>query len=254
MRAWSHVATAAEAQAYLSTVLGQSPLQMAVHVAAAGGAGALCDLDCYGSAASRSFGTGTEALSWAVAKAAHGHRNGTHTVIGDFVFAGAAALALALEPYKVSFPVSRHIPFLPATVAVSVGGVLLWLYLCLLFGAGLKAMSWRWFRHDHVREFWACAAASAVVAFGWDLPGITMAVLLGTFIHCAGDSITKEGVAWFEPFSRHRFHFGIPERFCITTGHWVERIVVDKLIVWGAAAWFLWIHLSAAFPILKGAL
>lgn len=250
MLAWSHAATAAEAQALLSAALQQDPLVMGVQICMAAGAGAICDLDCYGSAASRSFGWGTEALSWIVAHISGGHRNGTHTVIGDGVFAAVAALALLFLPFKVTFPAFHGIPHLPSTVSVSVGGTMLWLYLMLLFGAGAKAL--RFIKHDHEREFLAFAAAGVLVVSGFDLAGITEAVLLGTVVHCAGDSVTEEGVAWLEPFSRHRFHFGIPKLLRITTGHWVERWLIDKIAIPLVAGAFIWWQLSAAFPAVRG--
>ena len=82
------------------------------------------------------------------------------------------------------------------------------------------------------------AGAAAMTWAGWDTGGIAWAILLGTFVHAAGDSITEHGVPWLEPFSAHRFHL-LPKRLLISTGHFAERWVIAPLLL-AAIGFLLW--------------
>jgi membrane-bound metal-dependent hydrolase YbcI (DUF457 family) len=203
---------------------------LAAGTAVAIGAGVLSDLDTRGSCVARSFGWSSESLAWCVHRISGGHREGTHTAVGDAICAGLAVLAIALE--GVHFAV--HLG--PVTRELSAGRIFLGIYLALLFGAGLKAL--RLIRHDHSREVLAVAAATAMAWSGFDARGIAWAILLGTFVHAAGDALTKHGVPWLEPFSDHELHL-LPEHLRIATGHLTERAVIAPgcLLALGFLAW-----------------
>jgi membrane-bound metal-dependent hydrolase YbcI (DUF457 family) len=214
----SHALSAGVAYAALGTYVWHPTLPyLATGTAVAIGAGVLSDSDTRGSCVARSFGWASEALAWVVGKISGGHREYTHTGIGDVICALLATGAIALEGTRF------HVHLGPVTRELSVGRVILAVYLALLFGAGMKAL--RVIRRDHRREFVAVAAAVAMAWSGWDSGGIAWAILVGTACHAAGDALTIHGVPWLLPFSKHEFHL-LPEGLRISTGHVVERAII----------------------------
>lgn len=207
MRNKTHCATGA-AVMEAAGVFGQhlAPPLLAFRVVTAGGAAGLPDLDTQHSYSAAALGWITEGLSWIVAKISGGHREGTHTAIGDLVAAGLAAVAVA---YRSDWEGMACLAF----------------YLAVMYGTALEAAGLFRRRKHIVRELVACAAAAAVTVTGYDTGGIAWAVLLGTIVHCAGDSLTEHGVAWLEPVSRHRFHL-LPKFLQIKTAHFAERVII----------------------------
>jgi membrane-bound metal-dependent hydrolase YbcI (DUF457 family) len=220
----THGTSAAAAMALLGTyALHQPPGALLLSAAVAAGAGTLPDLDTVGSAPARAFGLLTEALAWCVRAVSGGHREGTHTALGDVTFASIAVLALWAERFPVTLHAARD------HWHTSWGMLALIAYLALLFGAGSKALRVM-HRHDLRREALAITAATVLALSGYDAHGIALAVLVGTVAHCAGDGITKHGVAWFLPFSRRVIHL-LPKRLRITTGGRAERWLVMPALV-----------------------
>ena len=194
---------------------------LATGTAIAAGAGVLPDLDTVGSCVARSFGWASELLAGIVRRVSGGHREYTHTGVGDVICALIAVAAIALEPFHF------HVHAGPVYRELSYGRLLLGAYLALLFSAGMKAL--RLF-HDTGRELLAVAAAVAMAWSGWDAHGIAWAILLGTAIHAAGDGLTKHGVRYFAPFSQREYHL-LPVRLRLSTGHFTERAVVAPLLL-----------------------
>jgi membrane-bound metal-dependent hydrolase YbcI (DUF457 family) len=244
----AHGLSGGAAFAALGTYVWHMPLPvLATGCAIAVGAAVLPDLDTRGSCVARSFGWLSEGLAWIVHRISGGHREYTHTGAGDVLCAALAAGAIAAEPFYVRWHLrilGRVVPF-----AVSPGRIVLALYLALLLGAGLSALNL--IRRAHRREILAIVAAVVMAWTGWDTGGIAWAILLGTFAHALGDGLTKHGLAWGRPFTRHVFHL-LPERLRISTGHWPETMIVTPLLL-VALAFLAWhdagamaIHLHAA--------
>ena len=237
---YAHALSGLTASAALGTYAWHQPLPvLATGAALAAGAAVLPDLDTRGSCVARSFGGISEGLAWVVHRISGGHREYTHTGVGDVLCAALAAGAIAAEPFYVRWHLrilGRVVPF-----AVSPGRIILAIYLALLLGAGLSALNL--IRRNHRRELLAIVAAVIMAWTGWDTGGIAWAILLGTFAHALGDGLTKHGLAWGRPFTRHVFHL-LPEGFRISTGHWQERAVVTPLLL--AAFGFLVWHDTGA--------
>jgi membrane-bound metal-dependent hydrolase YbcI (DUF457 family) len=201
----------------------QRPAVLAAGTAIACGAGVLPDLDTVGSSVARSFGWITEAMAYVVRAISGGHREDTHTGCGDVLCAAIAVAAIALEAVRFR----AHLG--PVHRELSAGRLILGAYLALLFGAGMKALRIL-HRSDLRREAVAVAGAAAMAWSGFDTGGIAWAILLGTFVHCCGDGLTKHGVPWLAPFSKHILHL-LPKRWRISTGHFTERWVIAPAMV-----------------------
>lgn len=212
------------------------------------GAGVLSDIDTRGSCVARSFGWITEVMAAAVHKLAGGHREGTHSAIGDGICALIAVLAIALEP------VHFHVHVGPVARELSMGRIMLALYLALLFGAGMKAL--RHPRRDLRRELLAIGGAVAMAWSGWDAGGIAWAILIGTAVHAAGDGLTEHGVPYLLPLTNRCYHL-LPKHLRISTGHATERLFIAPACVLAlillavnavapGAELSLWAHVSHA--------
>lgn len=224
MQAVTHGPMAGAAYAAAGTYIWHQSLPvLATGTAVAIGAGVLPDLDTMGSCVARSFGLASEALAFGVARLSGGHREGTHTGVGEAVCALIAVIAISLEGTRF------HVHLGTFSHQVSAGRLLLGAYLALLFSAG--AMSLRLMRrHGLRREVLAITAAAVMVATNWDTGGIAWAILAGTFVHAAGDACTEHGVAWAKPLSGHVFHL-LPKPLRISTGHAVERILITPAVL-----------------------
>ena len=241
----AHGLSGAAVFAAVDTYIWHQPLPaLATGAALAVGAAVLPDIDTQGSCVARSFGWLSEALAWIVHRLSGGHREGTHTGVGDAIAAGLAVLAISLERFIVRFR-AGHV-----TVTVSPGRVMLGIYLALLIGAGLSALNL--IRRAHRRELLAVGAAVAMAWTGWDTGGIAWAILLGTAVHAAGDALTEHGVPWGEPFTRHVFHL-LPERFRISTGHVTERAVIVPLLL-AALVFVAWHDAGTVLPAVHTAI
>ena len=210
----THALSAGAAYAALGEfVFHQRPAVLLAGTAIACGAGVLPDMDTVGSTVARSFGAATECIAYGVRAISGGHREGTHTGVGDAVCAGLAVLAIALE--GVHFRAWHH--------ELSAGRIVLGAYLAILFGAGMMAL--RILHRGNGRRYLLAAAAAGAMAWtGFDAGGIAWAILLGTAVHCFGDMLTKHGVAWGRPFTSHVFHL-LPERLRLSTGHGAEHVL-----------------------------
>jgi membrane-bound metal-dependent hydrolase YbcI (DUF457 family) len=214
----SHALSAGVAYAALGTYVWHPTLPyLATGTAVAIGAGVVSDSDTRGSCVARSFGWVTEALAWVVGKISGGHREYTHTGVGDVICALLATGAIALEGTHF------HVHLGPVSRELSAGRVILAVYLALLFGAGMKAL--RVIRRDHRRELVAVAAAVAMAWSGWDSGGIAWAILVGVVAHAAGDGITEHGIPYGKPFTDRVVHL-LPKPLRISTGHVTERAII----------------------------
>lgn len=233
----THALMAAAAYATIGQyVAHQPPAILATGTALAASAGVLSDWDTQGSCVALSFGWITEAMAWCIHRLSGGHREWTHTGVGDVFCALLAVVAIALEPvhflarfHAHGYTVSRHL---------SVGELILGAYLAILFGAGMKAL--RIIRKDLWREAAAIGLAMVMVVTGWDTGGIAWAILLGTVVHAIGDGLTEHGEAYFRPLTKHVFHL-LPKRLRISTGHFVERRLLAPAMVLalGFLAWHM---------------
>jgi membrane-bound metal-dependent hydrolase YbcI (DUF457 family) len=97
----------------------------------------------------------------------------------------------------------------------------------------------------------AVLGATAWSVFGTALPGTTaadavqaglseigswigMAVGLGMFVHCLGDSLTRSGCPWLWPLpirGETWYEIRLPRLLRFSTGSWVERLVIAPLLL-----------------------
>lgn len=219
----THAMSAGVAYAALGTYVWHPTLPyLATGTAVAIGSGVLSDSDTRGSCVARSFGWVTEALAWVVHRISGGHREYTHTGVGDVVCALLATGAIGLEGRHI------HVGYGAYGQELSVGRAILAVYLALLFGAGLKAL--RWIRKDRRREALAVVAGVAMAWTGWDSGGIAWAILVGTVAHAAGDGITEHGIPYGKPVTDHVVHL-LPKPLRISTGHVAERAFIAPAFI-----------------------
>jgi hypothetical protein len=78
-------------------------------------------------------------------------------------------------------------------------------------------------------------AADAVQAGLSEIGGwIGVAVGLGMFVHCLGDSLTRSGCPWLWPLpirGETWYELRLPKLFRFRTGGWVERLVIAPLLL-----------------------
>lgn len=175
----------------VSTVDTSDPVLLAATAAIAAGAGVIADLDHPDAAASRHFGFLSKGLAKATAKAADGHRAGTHT----FVFAAALATVFAVVPYAGE--VGRWVAAVYAGFCGSVG--------LALVAPKLSVRTWMVFD---------LASAGLAGWYTWRYFGRVAPVLPwiaggGIVVHIACDVVTKGGVPFLRPFTRRRFALGL---------------------------------------------
>lgn len=197
----------------------------------AAGAAALCDLDQCGSTAARTFGLVSELFAEAVHVGTGGHREGTHSVLGDTVMTGIAAGCVAV------LTVDAH----PATgigkAGIAVAGVVLAVLLAFIFASAADAL--HIMRH-HTAEGFALAAALGIVLGHGRIPGmygIPVAVAVGVTAHILGDMLTTHGCPLGWPFTQRCFHL-TPRFLRFTTGTWPEHVIAVGLTA--ALFWFGW--------------
>ncbi|GGO98027.1 metal-dependent hydrolase [Wenjunlia tyrosinilytica] len=159
------------------------------------------------------LGPVSRGIARTVAKAARGHRHGTHTLL-FCVGTGAAATLLA------------HLPSNVAGVALppNWGALLLLLFLAytLMMTMGI-AVSKNTGLGDGI---YALQAVAFTVACALFVPGhwwwVPWAVGAGCLLHCVQDMLTTGGLPWFwRPFSRARAHMPV----CGETGGMGEMTV-----------------------------
>lgn len=168
----------------------------------------LPDLDCRSSCASRCLGFASGAVSLVTAKVTGGHRHASHSLLGIAVFTGLAYAACHF----------RH----------DLGGKIgLGLLLVIVVAGALEALH---LARSHVADVIGAAVTALVIWHGYGLALIPLATLLGTAVHCCGDSLTESGVMWLYPVSQRRIHF-LPGRAAFTTGTRPETWLVDPLLV-----------------------
>jgi|ERR1022692_303823 membrane-bound metal-dependent hydrolase YbcI (DUF457 family) len=185
------------------------PVTGAVTLAAlTAGFATLSDLDSVGSCAARSLGFLSKGFAYLVRSVSGGHRHATHSAVGVAVFTAVAWLACHYrgEPY---------------------GRAVLAAFLALAIAAGLRALR----LGGHYADVLAIGAAAGIAWYGWYLALIPLAAMVGTATHIAGDCLTDVGCPLLWPLSLR--HFGLPREVAFTTGHRVERFVVDPAIAVG---------------------
>ncbi|HEU4947044.1 MAG TPA: metal-dependent hydrolase [Kribbella sp.] len=210
--------------------------EVAPFAAAAAGYALLPDLDHPGASASRLLGpiTGlvsgvvrlTSAALYALTKGPRDengsgkHRHASHTVAAALLFGSLAAGAATSGGRWAVFAVAMFGLVLAADVLGD------WL-LAVVAGAGL----------------WTAAgnrlpgsSAAAAVQAGLDDIGswIGVAVALGIFVHCLGDSLTRSGCPWLWPLpirGETWYEIRLPRGLRFRTGGPVEQFVVAPALV-----------------------
>jgi hypothetical protein len=93
-------------------------------------------------------------------------------------------------------------------------------------------------------------AADAVQAGLSEIGGwIGMAVGLGMFVHCLGDSLTRSGCPWLFPLpirGETWYELRLPRLLRFRTGGWVENAVIAPALVLGGL-----LLIPGALPILR---
>lgn len=234
----------------VAPVVGLNSLAEIVPFAAATAGYALVpDLDHPGASASRLLGP----ITWLVSRAVRAssaalyavtkgprdenssgqHRHASHTL-------AAAVLLGALAGCAGTFG-GRW-----AVLGVAMFGLLLaadvlgdWL-LAVAAGAGLWSVAGSWLPGT---------SASAAVQAGLDEIGswIGVAVAVGVFVHCLGDSLTRSGCPWLWPIpirGETWFEVRLPRGLRFRTGGRVERLLVAPALVIAAV-----LLLPGALPI-----
>lgn len=206
--------------------------------AATAGYALVPDLDHPGASASRLLGPLTEAVS-AVVRAFSGvlyrltkgprdedtagkHRHATHTLVAAILLGMLAASLGDRGKWAV--------------LAVAVTGLVLaadvlgdWIVLAVLAAAG-----WSVFGPSTALPGPADAVQHGLSQIGgW----IGVAVALGMFVHCLGDSLTRSGCPWLWPLpirGETWYELRLPRLLRFRTGSWVEHfLVVPTLVVAG---------------------
>jgi membrane-bound metal-dependent hydrolase YbcI (DUF457 family) len=242
----------------VAPLLGLNSLAEVVPFAAAtAGYALLPDLDHPGASASRLLGpiTGlvsratrlTSAVLYAATKGPRDedssgqHRHASHTV--------AAALLLGALTSGVGTGGGRW-----AVLAVAMVGLVLaadvlgdWL-LVVVLGAGLWSVAGPWLAGNTALPGTTVAAA---VQDGLDQIGgwIGVAVAVGMFVHCLGDSLTRSGCPWLWPIpirGETWFEIRLPRGLRFRTDSWVERLVIAPALVVAAV-----LLLPGAIPIAR---
>jgi membrane-bound metal-dependent hydrolase YbcI (DUF457 family) len=180
-----------------------------------GGAGGLNDIDAVKSRVSRSVGFVTEGLAHVARKVSGGHREGTHTWLGEAVFGSLAAVPVALIH-------DRWAQWMLGALLTILFATLLELRIRVLRAVIVSSV-----------------AALAVVWFRYDLHSIAWAILIGTIVHGAGDACTEHGLQPFKPFSDAKVWL-LPEGHRIRTGSKFEQKRLAPVVVMGLAITFAW--------------
>lgn len=203
--------------------------------AATAGYALVPDLDHPGASASRLLGPITEAVS-TVVRAFSGvlynvtkgprdedstgkHRHATHTL--------AAAIGLGVLAASLGDRGKW------AVLAVAVTGLVLaadvlgdWIILVVLAAAGWSVAG---------TTLPGTPAADAVQAGLTEIGGwIGVAVGLGMFVHCLGDSLTRSGCPWLWPLpirGETWYELRLPKLLRFRTGSWVERLLIAPVLV-----------------------
>jgi putative membrane-bound metal-dependent hydrolase len=160
----------------------------------------------------------TENVARAVERVSGGHRHMTHSLIGIAV-ATAAAIPLALLHLPASWVtwlldlvgVHLHPNQVGGGAGTNLGVLMVSVFLAAVAskalglnqvrGGDLMALIMRTWLGPWIIGLAAGVYASTFLNVTWLvlLPAI---ILLGTFIHCVGDSLTTQGVAWLQPWNR----------------------------------------------------
>lgn len=214
----SHALSGASAGAAAGIVLGLPPGRTAVLAGFTAGMALLPDMDSCGSSPARCLGLLSEVVSHIVRFVSGGHRHATHSFLGIAVFTSLAWLACHF----------RH---------ADAGMAGLALLIALTVSAGAEATR---VMNGHLADIFGVLVAAAVVAYGYGLALIPLAVALGCATHIAGDLCTDSGCMLLFPFSRHRFHL-LPEPLAFTTGTRPELWGVDPVLLAACAVLAAWL-------------
>ncbi|MEV4262100.1 metal-dependent hydrolase [Kribbella sp. NPDC049584] len=208
--------------------------------AATAGYALLPDLDHPGASASRLLGPVTELVSRAV-RAFSGvlynltkgprdeqgtgkHRHATHTL--------AAAVLLGFLAANLGDRGKW------AVLAVAVTALVLaadavgdWIILAVLAAAGWSVFG----TADPLTPLPGTAAADAVQAGLAQIGSwIGVAVAVGMFVHCLGDSLTRSGCPWLWPLpirGETWYELRLPRPLRFSTDSWVERLIVAPILL-----------------------
>src|SRR3954471_4583846 len=232
-----------------------SVAQVVPFAAATAGYALVPDLDHPGASASRLLGPVTRLVS-GVVRAFSGvlynltkgprdeestgrHRHATHTLVAA-VLLGMLAASLGDRGKW-------------AVLAVAVTGLVLaadalgdWIIVAALTAAGWSVVG----TTDPATALPGTSAADAVQAGLTEIGGwIGVAVALGMFVHCLGDSLTRSGCPWLWPLpirGETWFEIRLPRGLRFRTDSWVERLVITPALVVAAV-----LLLPGAVPIAR---
>ncbi|NUR70114.1 MAG: metal-dependent hydrolase [Hamadaea sp.] len=223
--------------------------------AATAGYALVPDLDHPGASASRLLGPVTEFVS-GVVRAFSGmlytltkgprdeestgkHRHATHTLAAAILLGVLAATLGDRGKWAV--------------LAVAVTGLILaadvlgdWIVLVVLAAAGWSVVG----ATDPAAPLPGTAAADALQAGLSQIGGwIGVAVALGMFVHCLGDSLTRSGCPWLWPLpirGETWYEIRLPRPLRFSTGHWFEHVIIVPALTVGGV-----LLLPGAFQIVQ---
>lgn len=207
----------------VATVLGDAPLPVRLLVIpVAGGSALLPDIDTKNSRVSRSLGLITRFVAMGVASVAvtvynatrtdtdspgsnGGHRRLSHTIPGCIMFGVTVGFAVWVHP-------------LAGTVAMAlICGLTSVGFRSIGLGSTLLAGLGSWFVLTRYTSWW------------WLWP---LAVSLGSWVHCLGDTVTSSGTPMLWPMTRDGKRWGmVKTAFTFDTNSDFEVHVVQPLLV-----------------------
>lgn len=196
----------------------------------AAGAAALCDLDQCGSTVARTFGPVSETIALAIHVATGGHREGTHSIVGDIGFVTATFVSLATLGIMSGHTIAARVGY--AAAAIVLGAI-----LTFIFASALQALDLT----DHITaDLIAVTATAYVITEHARVHGVVdlpVAVLIGVTAHMLGDMLTDHGCPLGWPWSERCWHL-TPRWARFATGTWPEHAIAIGLTA--ALAWFAW--------------
>jgi membrane-bound metal-dependent hydrolase YbcI (DUF457 family) len=173
-----------------------TPVQLALGMFVAAGAAILPDLDTPGATAARSLGPITQIFSLMIKGLAGGHRRGTHSILGFALFALLIFSVCRIAGDNTLVRVLLcciPIGIMSRTITSHVKG---WMSVVVMIGA-----SYLVYQETNTSYTW-----------------IIVALLVGYASHIVADSMTKDRIMLFYPFSKKKLGLGV-----FTTGSNAEK-------------------------------
>lgn len=236
----THAWTGAAAGAGLALALDLGPIPTLAAVAVCAGSALLPDTDHPDSTAAHCAGPISQLFASLVCFMAGGHRRGTHSLVGDGIFAGIVAYGMfsrqgALAALHAHFG-PKHTPLGGSPLAwAGLFGTLVLAWILVVVYAGLVRVVIG-YPPGWVDDLIPIPLAFLTLWQGGKLEWLPVAVFIGCLIHQVGDMLTPEGCPMLWPFTEHRFSVDL-----FTTNRWPEHLIVFPLTVF-ATGWLLATH------------